>query len=185
MFSILDSVLNENDPDLEVSRSWAHILVRCVAIGWYVHIWLILTNPVTCNITYRTRPINNHFRVVSQLISTRLSKQRNLHFVHWSLLMNIENDLNIPPDEEPLSKKISRIATQFLVPVLLPVSSAFIGKQNVHQIWYHVRISLKSWSSSHQDMSDSIMWPTPTKPGIRVINFVTFSTFYIKWTTSN
>ncbi|XP_072041980.1 coiled-coil domain-containing protein 127-like [Amphiura filiformis] len=41
--------------------------------------------------------------------------------------MNIENDLNIPPDAEPVSKKISRIATQFLIPVLLPASSAFIA----------------------------------------------------------
>ena len=42
--------------------------------------------------------------------------------------MNIENDLNIPPDAEPFGRKISRIAVQFAIPVLLPASSAFFGK---------------------------------------------------------
>ena len=42
--------------------------------------------------------------------------------------MNIEqNDLNIPPDEEPIAKRLSRLATQFFIPVLLPTSTAFVG----------------------------------------------------------
>ncbi|XP_022104524.1 coiled-coil domain-containing protein 127-like [Acanthaster planci] len=37
------------------------------------------------------------------------------------------NDLNIPPTEEPIGKKLSRIASQLLIPVLLPASSIFFG----------------------------------------------------------
>ncbi|XP_038052203.1 coiled-coil domain-containing protein 127-like [Patiria miniata] len=37
------------------------------------------------------------------------------------------NDLNFPPTEEPFVKKLSRIATQLIVPVLLPASSVFVG----------------------------------------------------------
>ncbi len=37
-----------------------------------------------------------------------------------------ENNLNIPPTEEPISKKISRIASQRM-PLVLPASTFFIG----------------------------------------------------------
>ncbi|XP_038052201.1 coiled-coil domain-containing protein 127-like [Patiria miniata] len=37
------------------------------------------------------------------------------------------NDLNFPPTEEPFVKKLSRIASQLIVPVLLPASSVFVG----------------------------------------------------------
>nr|XP_006824782.1 PREDICTED: uncharacterized protein LOC102804501 [Saccoglossus kowalevskii] len=36
------------------------------------------------------------------------------------------NDLNIPPDRESWSRKISRLATEFIVPVLLPASTVLI-----------------------------------------------------------
>ena len=38
-----------------------------------------------------------------------------------------ENNLNIPPTEEPIARRISRIASQ-LMPLLLPASTFFIGK---------------------------------------------------------
>ncbi|XP_071804432.1 uncharacterized protein [Asterias amurensis] len=37
-----------------------------------------------------------------------------------------ENNLNIPPTEEPIARRISRIASQ-LMPLLLPASTFFIG----------------------------------------------------------
>ncbi|XP_077990751.1 uncharacterized protein LOC144445074 [Glandiceps talaboti] len=55
--------------------------------------------------------------------------------------MNNWNNLNIPPDHESWQRKVCRLATQFIIPVILPASTAFV-------VWLGHRKSLGTESST-------------------------------------